>query len=65
VFSLAGNPNKPIVGPTRRPGISYEQYHPWQSEFQTFGSYALPGKYLTNLNAELAQLSAESNVLKE
>ena len=25
VFALAGNPNKPIVGPTRRPGIHHEQ----------------------------------------
>jgi hypothetical protein len=35
VFGLAGKPNKPIVGFTRRPGICYVQsFHAWSSECQ-------------------------------
>ena len=37
MFALAGNSNKPIVGPTSRPGIYHEQWcHLWRSGFRYY-----------------------------
>ena len=37
MFALAGNPSKPIVGPTGRPGILQERLcHLWQSRFRDY-----------------------------